>query len=289
MHDAGCTVERRPYPESHHESCIVHHASGGVLRVLFIGDIIGEPGRKMVRANMRSLVEKHAPDLIIANGENAAGGFGITPEIAEELFSLGIHVLTSGNHVWDKKEIEPYLVKQDRLIRPANYPNGSPGYGSVVISTPAGKAAVLNLEGRVFMSNLDDPFRVGAREVDTLRKETPVVIIDFHAEATSEKNALAWHLNGKASALIGTHTHVQTSDERILTEGTAFITDVGMTGPSDSVIGVKKEQAIARFLYQTPHRFEIPKGPVHLNAVVIEVDEKSGKAVSIERIYIKSS
>ena len=258
------------------------------MKVLFIGDIIGEPGRKMVRANIRSLVETHSPDLVIANGENAAGGFGITSEIAEELFALGIHVLTSGNHVWDKKEIEPYLTKQDRLIRPANYPAGNPGYGSVVISTKAGKAAVLNLEGRVFMSNLENPFRVAEQEIEKLKKETPVVIIDFHAEATSEKAALALHLDGKASAVIGTHTHVQTADERVLTKGTAFITDAGMTGPTDSVIGVKKEQAIARFLYQTPHRFEIPKGPVHLNAVLLDIDGKTGKAKAIERIHLKS-
>jgi metallophosphoesterase (TIGR00282 family) len=258
------------------------------VRVLFIGDIIGEPGRKMVRSRIRELNDQHRPDLVIANGENAAGGFGITGEIAEELFSLGIHVLTSGNHVWDKKEIETYLMKQDRLIRPANYPEGNPGYGSVVISTGAGKAAVLNLEGRVFMSNLQDPFRTAEREIEKLKKETAVVIIDFHAEATSEKIALAWHLDGRASAVIGTHTHVQTADERILTAGTAFITDAGMTGPTDSVIGVKKEQAIARFLYQTPHRFELPKGPVHLNAVVLDIDGTSGKAQSIERIYIRS-
>ncbi len=242
----------------------------------------------MVRASFRTLLETHRPDLVIANGENAAGGFGITPEIAEELFSLGIHVLTSGNHVWDKKEIESYLSKQDRLIRPANYPEGNGGYGSVVISTPAGRAAVLNLEGRVFMSNLEDPFRAAVREIEKLKKETAVVIIDFHAEATSEKVALAWHVDGRASAVIGTHTHVQTADERILTDGTAFITDCGMTGPVDSVIGVKKEQAIARFLTQTPHRFEIPKGPVQLDAVVLDIDEKSGKANKIERIKIKS-
>ncbi len=265
------------------------HASGGTLKVLFIGDIIGEPGRKMVRASMRGLMEAHAPDLVIANGENAAGGFGITEEIAEELFSLGIHVLTSGNHVWDKKEIEPYLAKQDRLIRPANYPEGNPGYGSVVISTSrAGKAAVLNLEGRVFMSNLQDPFRIAEREIAQLKKETPVVIVDFHAEATSEKIALAWHLDGKVSAVVGTHTHVQTADERVLTQGTAFITDTGMTGPTDSVIGVRKENAIDRFLYQTPRRFEIPKGPVHLSAVVINIEKDTGKATSIDRVHINS-
>lgn len=258
------------------------------MKVLFIGDIIGEPGRKMVRAQLRGLREKHRPDLVIANGENAAGGFGITSEIADELLFLGIDVLTSGNHVWDKKEIEPYLAKQDRLIRPANYPEGVPGVGSIVVSTDNGKAAVLNLEGRVFMSNLDDPFRVADKEIEKLKKETPVLIIDFHAEATSEKIALAWYLDGKASAVIGTHTHVQTADERVLPKGTAFITDAGMTGPTDSVIGVKKEQAIARFLTHTPHRFEIPKGPVHLCAVVLDIDAQTGKANSIERLYLQS-
>jgi hypothetical protein len=255
---------------------------------LFIGDIIGEPGRKMLKQALPDLLKAHVPDLVIANGENAAGGFGITPEIAEELFSLGIHVLTSGNHVWDKKEIEPWLGKQDHLIRPANYPAETPGSGSVVVSSDRGKVAVLNLEGRVFMSPLEDPFRVAEREVERLRKETRTIIVDFHAEATSEKAALAWHLDGKVTAVLGTHTHVQTADERVLPGGTAFMTDVGMTGPSDSVIGVKKEDAIARFLTQRPHRFEIPKGPTQLDAVVIEVDQKSGKAKTIERIKIRS-
>jgi len=258
------------------------------LKVLFIGDIIGEPGRKMLKQALPDLLKAHVPDLVIANGENAAGGFGITPEIAEELFSLGIHVLTSGNHVWDKKEIEPWLGKQDHLIRPANYPAETPGSGSVVVSSDRGKVAVLNLEGRVFMSPLEDPFRVAEREVERLRKETRTIIVDFHAEATSEKAALAWHLDGKVTAVLGTHTHVQTADERVLPGGTAFMTDVGMTGPSDSVIGVKKEDAIARFLTQRPHRFEIPKGPTQLDAVVIEVDQKSGKAKTIERIKIRS-
>lgn len=258
------------------------------MKVLFIGDIVGEPGRKMVKAQLKALRETHRPDLVIANGENAAGGFGITPDIAGELLGLGIDVLTSGNHVWDKKEIEPYLAKAGRLIRPANYPEGNAGAGSVVVPTGnSGKAAVLNLEGRVFMSNIEDPFRTAEREIAKLKLETPVVIVDFHAEATSEKVALAWHLDGAASAVLGTHTHVQTADERVLPKGTAFITDVGMTGPSESVIGVKKEQAIARFLYQTPHKFEIPKGPVHLDAVAIDIDEKTGAARSIERIKLQ--
>ncbi|HAK59312.1 MAG TPA: TIGR00282 family metallophosphoesterase [Nitrospiraceae bacterium] len=259
------------------------------MRVLFIGDIVGEPGRKMVRAHMRGLTDTYRPDLVFANGENSAGGFGITPVVAEELFSMGIHALTSGNHIWDKKEIEPYLSKQDRLIRPANYPAGNPGYGSVVISTGgAGKAALLNLEGRVFMSNIDDPFRTAVQEIEKLKEETPVVIIDLHAEATSEKMALAWYVDGKASAVLGTHTHVQTADERIMPGGTAYLSDVGMTGPTDSVIGVRKEEAIARFLYQSPHKFSIPKGPVHLDAVVLDIDASTGKANSIERIHLQS-
>jgi 2',3'-cyclic-nucleotide 2'-phosphodiesterase len=258
------------------------------LKVLFIGDIIGEPGRKMLKQALPELLKSHVPDLVIANGENAAGGFGITPEIAEELFFLGIHVLTSGNHVWDKKEIEPWLGKQDRLIRPANYPAGTPGSGSVVVPSDRGKVAVLNLEGRVFMSPLEDPFRAAEREVERLRKETRTIIVDFHAEATSEKAALAWHLDGKVSAVLGTHTHVQTADERVLPGGTAFMTDVGMTGPSDSVIGVKKEDAITRFLTQRPHRFEIPKGPAQLDAVAIEIDQKTGRAVKIDRIKMRS-
>jgi hypothetical protein len=258
------------------------------LKILFIGDIIGEPGRKMLKQALPDLLRSRVPDLVIANGENAAGGFGITPEIAEELFSLGIHVLTSGNHVWDKKEIEPWLGRQDRLIRPANYPAGTPGSGSVVVSSDRGKVAVLNLEGRVFMSPLEDPFRAAEREVERLRKETRAIIVDFHAEATSEKAALAWHLDGKVSAVLGTHTHVQTADERVLPGGTAFMTDVGMTGPTDSVIGVKKEDAIARFLTQRPHRFEIPKGPTQLDAVAIEIDPKTGRAKEIERIKMLS-
>ncbi len=259
------------------------------MKVLFIGDIVGEPGRKMVRQHLKGMTSAHRCDIVIANGENAAGGFGITPDIADELFFMGIDVLTSGNHIWDKKDIEPYLAKQDRLIRPANYPEGNPGFSSVVLSTSnGGRAAVLNLEGRVYMSNLADPFRAAEREIERLRKETPVIIIDFHAEATSEKAALAWHLDGKVSAVIGTHTHVQTADERVLPQGTAFISDAGMTGPTDSVIGVKKEDAIARFLTQRPHNFEIPKGPVHLDAVIIDIDAETGKAQTIERIKIRS-
>ncbi len=258
------------------------------MKILFIGDIVGEPGRRVVKQVLPDLLRTHTPDLVIANGENAAGGFGITPDVAEELFSLGIHVLTSGNHVWDKKDIEPYLGRSDRLIRPANYPESTPGRGSVVVPTvDSCSVAVLNLEGRVFMSNLDDPFRKAVQEAERLRKETPVIVVDFHAEATSEKIALAWYLDGKVSAVLGTHTHVQTADERLLPGGTAFMTDVGMTGPTDSVIGVRKEEAINRFLYQRPHKFEIPKGPVHLDAAVLEIDARSGRAKSIERIKMR--
>lgn len=259
------------------------------MKVLFIGDIVGEPGRKFVKQLLPDLVRTHVPELVIANGENSAGGFGITPAIAEELFALGIHVLTSGNHVWDKKEIEPYLAKQERLIRPANYPEGTSGFGTTVLATDgSAKVAVLNLEGRVYMSNLEDPFRVADREIERLRKDAQAIIVDFHAEATSEKAALAWYLDGKVSAVVGTHTHVQTADERVLPGGTAFMTDVGMTGPSDSVIGVRKEDAINRFLTQRPHKFEIPKGPVHLDGVLLDIDPHSGKARSIERIKVRS-
>jgi len=256
------------------------------LKVLFIGDIIGEPGRKMLKQALPDLLKAHVPDLVIANGENAAGGFGITPEIAEELFSLGIHVLTSGNHVWDKKEIEPWLGKQDHLIRPANYPAETPGSGSVVVSSDRGKVAVLNLEGRVFMSPLEDPFRVAEREVERLRKETRTIIVDFHAEATSEKQAMGWYLDGRVSAVVGAHTHVQTADERLLPRGTAFITDSGMTGPHDSVIGSVPDLALDRFLRQIPVRLEPASANLRICGVLIDIDESTGRATAIQRLNL---
>lgn len=257
------------------------------VKILFIGDVIGQPGRQAVSRELHRLVDRHRLDLVIANGENSAGGFGITQETARELYEQGVHLLTSGNHVWDKKESYGYLEKEERLIRPANYPEGAPGRGSAVVRTSAGiPVAVLNLEGRVFMNSLDCPFRTADREIERLRESVPVILVDFHAEATSEKAALGWYLDGRVSAVIGTHTHVQTADERVLPNGTAYITDAGMTGSFESVIGMKKDEPIRRFLTQLPTKFEVAKKDLRLNGVVIEVDEASGKAVGIERINV---
>jgi len=255
------------------------------IRILFIGDIVGSPGRSAISRELHRLVDRHGADIVIANGENAAGGFGITPDTANELYRQGITLLTSGNHIWDKKDNSGYLDREERLIRPLNYPPGTPGRGSAVVETPGGvKVGVLNLEGRVYMKNLDCPFRVADTELEQLRRETPIILVDIHAEATSEKAALGWYLDGRVSAVVGTHTHVQTADERILPGGTAYITDVGMTGSFDSVIGIDKHQAIQRFLTQQPVKFDIPKKDLRINAVVIGVDTTTGKAVSIERI-----
>ncbi len=260
------------------------------MKVLFIGDIIGKPGRKAIRESLPDLVHKLKIDFVIANAENAAGGFGITKAIGEELLSLGIDVLTSGNHIWDKKEAISYISKENRLLRPANYPVEVPGAGSIVMKTSEGtKIGVLNLAGRVFMSPLDCPFQVAKKELSLLKKETDIVIVDFHAEATSEKSAIGWFLDGEVSAVIGTHTHVQTADERILPKGTAFITDVGMTGPANSIIGVKKEQIINKFLTHIPVRFETAKGEAILSSVMMEINTKTGMSTSIQRLQLAFS
>lgn len=257
------------------------------VKILLIADIVGKPGRQALSRELHRLVDRYALDLVIANGENSAGGFGVTEDIAKELYEQGVHVLTSGNHIWDKKESYDFISREDRLIRPANYPDGSPGRGSIVSVTAAGtKVAVLNLEGRVFMNNLECPFRVADKEISRLRSITPIIIVDFHAEATSEKLSMGWYLDGKVSAVIGTHTHVQTADERILPGGTAYISDAGMTGSFDSVIGIKKELAIEKFLTLLPVRFEVAKKDIRLNGVVVEIDEQSGRALNIERISI---
>jgi 2',3'-cyclic-nucleotide 2'-phosphodiesterase len=257
------------------------------VNILFIGDIIGKPGRQAVSRQLHRLVDRFRIDLVIANGENAAGGFGITVDTAKELYDSGVHLLTTGNHVWDKKDAYGYIEQEPRLIRPANYPDGTPGRGSAIVKTPGGvKVGVLNLEGRIFMNNLDCPFRVADREIKALRAETPVIFVDFHAEATSEKMALGWYLDGRVSAVVGTHTHVQTADERILTEGTAFLTDAGMTGAFDSVIGVRKEEPIQKFLTQLPTKFEIAKKDIRLNGIVVRIDETNGRALSVERIAV---
>lgn len=256
------------------------------MKVLFCGDVVGKPGLQVVKRFLPKLIGKHAIDLVIANGENVAQGAGITPDTAEELLACEVNLLTSGNHMWTKKEGIPYLEANPHLlIRPANYPEGTPGKGSAIIKTPDGrKLGVLNLEGRVFMKNLDCPFRVGMKEVEKLRKETNCIFVDMHCETTSEKNAMGAWLDGKVSAVVGTHTHVQTADERILPGGTAFLTDAGMCGPLDSVIGVRKELVIERFLTQRMNHFETAKNNVWLQGCVIDIDEATGKARSIERI-----
>ena len=256
------------------------------MRVLFVGDVIGKPGRKALRSRLRALSLEAEFDLVIVNGENAAGGFGITRKVADELFSDGAGVITSGNHVWDKKEALELLEEDGRILRPANYPPGVPGAGSVVVNTRSGaRVGVLNLAGRVFMPPLDCPFRTADRELGSMREKADVVIVDLHAEATSEKVAMGWHLDGKVAAVLGTHTHVQTADERILPGGTAYITDVGMTGPIDSVIGVRTDQILDRFLLQMPNRYEVAPGPVVFSAVEMIIDDSNGLATTISRHY----
>ncbi len=263
------------------------------MRILFIGDIFGSPGRKIVRDHLGHVVDTHKIDLIIANAENSAGGFGVTPAIADELFDLGCEVLTTGNHVWDKREIIDYFNSANgdptgrarRVLRPANYAVGVPGRGWYEGKTRAGQSfAVINLQGRVFMQDNDDPFR----KADALLQEikSKVVLVDFHAEATSEKIAMGWYLDGRVTAVLGTHTHVPTADTRILPKGTAYQTDIGMTGPYDSVIGVEKEQILQRFLMGLPGRFEAAKGDPRFCAVVIECDEATGRAHSIQRLML---
>ncbi len=255
------------------------------MRLLFIGDIVGRPGRRALKENLHNLQRELDIDFVVANGENAAGGNGITREVARELLAGGIDVITMGNHVWDHKEIFDLIEQERRILRPANYPPGVPGEGfNVYEAGRKGRVAVLNLAGRVFMPELDCPFRRADQLLAELGGLTRVVLVDFHAEATSEKMAMGWYLAGRVSAVCGTHTHVQTADERILPGGTAYITDVGMTGPRDSVIGVKKELVLSKFLTQLPRRFEVASGPYQFNAVVIDIDDETGEAREIRRI-----
>jgi metallophosphoesterase (TIGR00282 family) len=257
------------------------------VKVLFLGDVFGKPGRQAVARQVPRLITSEGLDLVIANGENAAAGSGITPDLAEELLAAEIDLLTSGNHIWSKREIVPYLDQPNcRLLRPANYPPGSPGRGRGVATTPDGRRlGVVNLEGRVFMKNLDDPFRAAEAEVAALLAEgVRTILVDVHCEATSEKAALGWFLDGRVAAVVGTHTHVQTCDERLLPGGTAFITDVGMCGPFDSVIGMRKELVLERFLTQRSTPFEPARRDVWLQGVVLDLDEETGKAKSIKRV-----
>ncbi len=261
-----------------------------LLRILFIGDIFGQPGRRMVQEALPVLREQYHPDLVLANAENAAAGFGITPPLVEELLDLGIDVLTSGNHIWDKKEILPYLadLHDGRLLRPANYPTGAPGRGLVVGRISGGIGyAVINLQGRVFMPTIDCPFRAADALLSQIPAEIKLRIVDLHAEVTSEKMAMGWYLDGRVTAVLGTHTHVPTADETILPQATAYITDTGMTGPYDSVIGMDKRAVIQKFLDQLPTRFEVAKGDVRLCGVLIEAEPETGHARSIQRILVK--
>jgi metallophosphoesterase (TIGR00282 family) len=262
------------------------------MQILFIGDIFGSPGRKIVRDHLGHIVETNKVDLVIANAENSAGGFGLTPAIADELFDLGCHVLTTGNHVWDKREIVDYFQMVEgnghgparRVLRPANFPADMPGSGLYQGFKGKIPYAVINLQGRVFMASNDDPFRTADRLLQKV--EAKVILVDMHAEATSEKISLGWYLDGRVTAVVGTHTHVPTADERVLPKGTAYVTDVGMTGPYDGVIGVKKELVVGKFLNGMPVRFEPATGDVRLCAVVIDCDENTGKARSIERLML---
>ena len=260
------------------------------MKILFLGDIFGQPGRRIVKEALPALCDEFAPDLILANGENAAAGFGITPALVEELLDLGIAVLTSGNHIWDRKEIIPYFSEHadGRLLRPANYPANAPGHGLYVGKNSEGvEFAVANLQGRVFMQTLECPFRTADALLEKIPPSVKIRIVDMHAEATSEKLALGWYLDGRVTAVVGTHTHIPTADEMVLPGGTAYITDLGMTGPYDSIIGIEKEAVIRKFLDQMPLRFEVAKGDTRLCGVLIEADAATGRATSIQRILRK--
>lgn len=254
------------------------------MNVLFIGDVVGNPGRRAIKELLPELKREYSIDFCIANGENAAGGSGITYVVAQELYKSGIDAITMGNHVWSKKEIFSFIESDTKIIRPANYPEGLPGKGSAVISNNNGKIGIINLMGRIYMEPVECPFRTADKEVEILKNSVRIIIVDMHAEATSEKTALAWYLDGKVSGVIGTHTHVQTADERILPFGTGFITDVGMTGPYEGIIGVKRNTVIEKFITFMPARFELEKGKIQLNAVVLEIDDSTGKTIEMHRI-----
>ncbi len=258
------------------------------MKVLFIGDIVGTPGREAVKHLVPRLRQEHHLDFVVANAENAAGGSGIVPRIADELFDSGVDVLTSGDHIWKKKDIFDRIQSDNRILRPVNFPLGAPGKGSGVFKSDSGvKIAVLNVQGRVFMEALECPFLSARKEIEGILEETKVVIVDIHAEATSEKVALGWYLDAKASAIFGTHTHIQTADEKILPGGTAYITDVGMTGPYCSVIGRRVEDVLQRFITAVPVRFEVASADIQLHGAIVDIDEATGKARSITRIQEK--
>ena len=262
------------------------------MKILFIGDIVGEPGRRAVKLLLPKLRDQHGLDFIIANGENSAGGNGITPKIAGELFSAGVDVITSGDHLWDQKEVMEILTNEKRFVRPLNYPPGTPGQGSVILEVPGPRSgvqgtvtvAVVNAQGRTFMPVLENPFLIVLPEIERLRQQTKIIFVDFHAEATSEKIAFARMLDGKVSAVVGTHTHVQTADEQIFPGGTAYLSDAGFTGPHEGVLGREIEPVIKRFVTNMPQRFEVAKNKIMLHGAVVTLDESNGKATAIERV-----
>jgi len=262
------------------------------VKLLFIGDIVGQPGRRAVKELVPKLRERHALDFIIANGENSAGGSGITPKIAEEIFAAGVDVITTGDHLWDQKEVVELLEKEKRFLRPLNYPAATPGQGAGVFEVRSRKSegggrikiGVLNLQGRTFMAPLENPFSTGREAIEELRKQTKIIFVDFHAEATSEKIAFARMVDGQVSAVVGTHTHVQTADEQIFPGGTAYLTDAGFTGPHESVLGREIEPIIRRFLTGMPQRFEVAKERIILHGAIVEIDEADGRGRSIQRV-----
>ncbi|HET7629129.1 MAG TPA: TIGR00282 family metallophosphoesterase [Bacillales bacterium] len=256
------------------------------MKVLFIGDVVGRPGRRILDDYLPKLKQKYQPTLTIVNGENAAGGKGITETIYKKFLDLGAQVVTLGNHVWDNREVFEFIDDAPWLIRPANFPSGTPGKGLTFVKINDVQVAVVNLQGRTFMAPLESPFTTADALIEQARKKTPIVIVDFHAETTSEKQALGWYLDGRVTAVIGTHTHVQTADERILPKGTAYLSDAGMTGPRDGIIGMDRDAVMKKFLTHLPVRFEVASGREQLNGVLIEVDRSSGTAKSIQRIAI---
>jgi 2',3'-cyclic-nucleotide 2'-phosphodiesterase len=256
------------------------------VNILMVGDVFGDPGRAAIAKLVPKLRQEHAIDFCVVNVENSAGGSGVTPAMARQFLEQGADVMTSGNHIWSRREIVEYIGKENLLLRPANYPPGTPGVGHVTIKAGPHKVAVLNLMGRVFMNPIDCPFQKADEVVPELRRQTPIILVDMHAEATSESVAMGWHLDGRVSAVVGTHRHVQTADERVLPGGTAYITDLGMTGPTEGVIGVDRELILQRFLNQMPVRFEPAKGPVALHGVVIVLDPESGRASAIRRLRV---
>ncbi|WP_273130451.1 TIGR00282 family metallophosphoesterase [Metabacillus sp. HB246100] len=256
------------------------------MKILFIGDVFGSPGRDMVKEYLPKLKTKYRPHTVIVNGENAANGRGITEKIYHQIIESGAHIITMGNHTWDNRDIFDFIDKADKIVRPANFPETNPGKGMTYATVGGKEVAVINLQGRAFLPPSDCPFKKADELIEQARKRTSFIFVDFHGEATSEKQAMGWYLNGRVSAVVGTHTHVQTADERILDKGTAYITDVGMTGPYDGILGVDKEMILKRFLTGLPVRHDVAEGRNQLSGVVIDLDDKTGKATKIERILI---